>query len=124
MNSVAPTGSISSLIASLCALGERFLALVMLEGEQAGLSLAWMLGLAFAAAVLAMTGWLVLLACIVVALIQNGIVSWGWALSIASLLCFAGAAGLMLIVIQKSRNLLFPATRRSLRRIFGDGQSK
>src|SRR5674476_1211020 len=53
MHSVAPTGSISSLIASVRALGERFLTLVTLEGKQAGLSLAWMLGLALAAAVLA-----------------------------------------------------------------------
>ena len=83
MHSVAPTGSMSSLIASVRALGKRFFTLVTLEGKQAGLSLAWALGLALAAAVLAITGWLALLACIVLALVQNDIVSWGWALSIA-----------------------------------------
>ena len=121
MHSVAPTGSMSSLIASLRALGERFFTLVALEGKQAGLSLAWMLGLALAAAWLAITGWLALLACIVLALVQNDIVGWGWALSIAALLSFAGAGGLVFMVIQRSRYLLFPATRRQLRRIPGGG---
>ena len=121
MHSVTPTGSISSLIASVRALGERFLTLVALEGKQAGLSLAWMLGLALAAAVLAITGWFALLACVVLALVQNEIVGWGWALSIAALLSFAGASGLVFMVIQRSRYLLFPATRRQLRRIRGRG---
>ena len=116
---MAPTGSISSLIASVRALGERFLTLVTLEGKRAGLSLAWMLGLALAAAVLAITGWLAVLACVVLALVQNDIVGWGWALSIAALLSFAGAGGLVFMVIQRSRYLLFPVTRRQLRRIRG-----
>ena len=123
MRSVAPTGSISSLIASVRALGERFLTLVTLEGKQAGLSLAWMLGLALAAAVLAITGWLAMLACVVLALVQNDIVGWEWALSIAALLSFAGAGGLVFMVIQRSRYLLFPVTRRQLRRILGGGES-
>ena len=118
---MAPTGSVSSLIASVRVLGERFLTLVALEGRQAGLSLAWMLGLALAAAVLAITGWLALLAGVVLTLVQNGIVGWGWALSIAALLSFAGAGGLALLVIQRSRNLLFAATRRQLRQIGGEG---
>jgi hypothetical protein len=113
--------SMSSLIASVRALGERFFALVTLEGRQAGLSLAWMLGLALAAAVLAITAWLALLACIVLALVQNDIVGWGWALSIAALLSFAGAGGFVFMVIQKSENLLFPATRRQLRGFLGGG---
>jgi len=93
MHSAAPTGSVSSLIASVRALGERFLTLVTLEGKQARLSLAWMLALALAAAALAITGWLALLACVVLALVQNDIVGWGWALAIAALLSFAGASG-------------------------------
>ena len=121
MHAVAPLGSISSLIASVRALGERFLTLVTLEGKQAGLSLAWMLGLALAAAGLAITGWLAMLACVVLALVQNDIVGWGWALAIAALLSFAGAGGLVLMAIQRSRHLLFPATRRQLRRMCGAG---
>ena len=119
MRSAAPKGSISSLIASVRDLGERFLALVTLEGRQAGLSLALMLALALAAAMLAITGWLALIACVVLALVQNDIVGWGWALSIAALLSFAGAGGLVYMAIQRSRYLLFPATRRQLRRIRG-----
>jgi hypothetical protein len=111
----------SSLVASVRALGERFFILVSLEGKQAGLSLAWMLGLALAAAVLAITGWLALLACIVLVLVQNDIVGWGWALSIAALLNLAGTGGLVFMVIHLSRHLLFPATRRQLGRILGGG---
>ena len=110
-----------SVIASVRALGEHFLTLVTLEGRQAGLGLAWMLGLALAAAVLAITGWLAMLACVVLALVQNDIVGWGWALAIAALLSFAGAGGLVFMVIQRSRHLLFPATRRQLRRMCGAG---
>jgi uncharacterized membrane protein YqjE len=119
MHSVAPRESISSLIASVRELGERFLTLMTLEGRQAGLNLAWMLALALAAAMLAITGWLALIACVVLALVQNDIVGWGWALSIAALLSFAGAGGLLFMAIQRSRYLLFPATRRQLRRIRG-----
>jgi hypothetical protein len=121
MHSVAATGSIASLIASVRELGERFLILVTLECKQAGLSLAWMLGLALAATVFAITGWLAMLACVVLALVQNDIVGWGWALSIAAVLSFAGAGGLVFMVVQRSRYLLFPATRRQLRRIRGGG---
>ena len=111
----------SSLVASVCVLGERFITLVTLEGKLAGLSLAWMLGLALAATVLAIAGWIAFIASMVLALVLNDIVGWGWALSIASLLSFAGAGGLLCMVIPRSRNLLFPATRRQLRQILGGG---
>src|SRR5487761_2162572 len=119
MQSVAPKGSVSSLIVSVRELGERFLTLVTLEGRQAGLSLAWMLALALAAAMLAVTGWLAMIACVVLALVQNDIIGWGWALSIAALLSFAGAGGLVMMVIQRSRGLLFLGTRRQLRQTRG-----
>jgi uncharacterized membrane protein YqjE len=121
MHSMTPTGSIPSLIASVRTLGERFLTLVTLEGRQAGLSLAWMLGFALAAAVLAVTGWFALLACLVLALVQNDVMGWGAALAIAALLSIAGAGGLVFMVIARSRHLLFPATRRQLGRICGAG---
>jgi hypothetical protein len=119
MHSVAPKGSVSSLIASVRELGERFLTLVTLEGRQAGLSLAWMLALALAAAMLAVTGWLAMIACVVLALVQNEIIGWGWGLSIAALLSFVGAGGLVMMVIQRSRGLLFLGTRRQLKQIRG-----
>ncbi len=121
MQAPTATGSMASLIASLHALGERFLTLVTLECQRAGQSLAWMLGLTLVAALLVITGWLAMLACVVLTLVQNQIVGWEWALSIAALLSFAGAGGLVLMVIQQSRYLLFGATRRQLRRI-SDGR--
>ena len=113
----------SSLIASVRALGERLLALATLEGKQAGLSLALMLGLALAAAVLVVTGWIALVAAAVLALVLNEVVGWGWALAIASVLSFAGAGGLVLMVIRRSGDLTFPATRRQLSRI-RDGEDE
>ncbi len=117
MPSAAPAGSASALIASVRLLAERFLALATLEAGQAGLSLAWMLGLALLAAGLVLSGWLALLACAVLALVQNDILGWGWALSIAALLSFAAAGGLVLLAIRRGRDLPFSATRRQLGRI-------
>lgn len=124
MRPAAPAGSISALIATVRTLGERLLALAAIEGRQAGLSLAWMLGLVLVAALLALTGWLALLACVVLALVQNDIVGWGWALSIAALLSFTGAGGFALLAIRRSRDLLFTATRRQLRQIRGREESR
>ncbi len=123
LRAAAPAGSIAALIASLRVLAGRFLALAALEGRQAGLSLAWMLGFAFAAAALATTGWLALLACVVLALVRNDILGWGWALTLAALLCLAGAGALVCMIIRRSRDLLFPATRRQLEGIRGAGES-
>ncbi len=117
MRSAAPAGSASALIASVRLLAERFLALATLEARQAGLSLAWMLGLALLAAGLVLSGWLALLACAVLALVQNDILAWGWALALAALLSFAVAGGLVLLAVRRGRYLLFPATRRQLGRI-------
>ncbi len=123
MSSETPAGSTSSLIASVWALGERFLTLATLEGKQAGMSLALMLGLALAAAVLVITGWFALIAGAVLALVLNDVVGWGWALAIAALLSFAGAGGLVFLVVRRSRDLTFPATRRQLSRI-RDGEDE
>lgn len=117
MNGEPPAGSVSSLVASVRVLGERLLALAEIEGKRAGVSLALMLGLALAAAVLVITGWIAMIAAIVLALVLKGVVGWGWALAIAALLSFAGAGGLVLVVIRRSSDLTFPATRRQLSRM-------
>lgn len=114
MPSSATAGSVSSLLASLHVLARRFLTLAMLEGRQAGLRLLSMLALALLAAGLAVTGWLGLLAGIVLALVENNIVSWVAALGIAALLSFAGAGGLALMVVRRCAKPLFAATRRQL----------
>lgn len=120
---MATTGSISSLVAAVRVWGESFLALVTLEGRQAGLSLAWMFAYALAAAIFAITGWVALLACAVLALVQNDIVGWGAALLVAALLSFAGAGGLVLLLTRRSALLLFPATQRQLQRVHGEADS-
>jgi uncharacterized membrane protein YqjE len=114
MPSLAAAGSVSSLLASLQALAKSFLTLATVEGKQAGLRLLSMLGLALLAAGLAVTGWLGLLAGIVLALVQNNIVSWGVALGVVALLSFAGAGGLALMMMRRSAKPLFAATRRQL----------
>ena len=119
---VAPTGSIPSIAASVAALGESFFRLLTLEGQKAGLSLAWMLGLAFAASVLALGGWFALLACIVLALVQNIGITWFWALCSVALLNFAAAGSLAFLVTQRSKFLHFPATLRQLTLLCSKGE--
>ncbi len=111
-----PAGTVSALIGSVRVFAERLFSLVTLEGKQAGVSLAFMVGFAVAAAVLAITGWLALVACVVVALVEQDVMGWPWALVIAALMSFAGAAGLVFLLMQRSKDLLFTATRRQLRR--------
>lgn len=117
--SISAAGTVSSLVDSLRVLGDRFLGLVALESKQAGVSLAFMLGFGLAAAVLVITGWLALVACFVLALVDNNIVGWPVALLIAALLSFAGAGALVVPVVRCSKDLLFTATRRQLRRNAG-----
>jgi hypothetical protein len=73
-----------------------------------------MLGLALAAAVLVVTGWMAVIAAVVLALVRSGVVGWGWALAIAAVASFAGAGGLVVLMIRRSGDLTFPATRRQL----------
>jgi hypothetical protein len=117
MSGAEPPGSVSSLAAAVRVLGERLLALAALEGRRAGVSLAFMLGLALAAAVLAVTGWVAALAAVMLALVQNDVIGWGWALAIAAASSFAGAGGLVALAIRRSGDLTFPATRRQLSRM-------
>jgi uncharacterized membrane protein YqjE len=109
-----PEGTVSALIASMRAFGNCLFNLITLESKQAAVSLAFMLGFGVAAAVLVITGWLALIACVVVALVANAVVGWPWALVIAALLSFAGAAGLVALLMQRGKDLLFSATRRQL----------
>ena len=108
------TATIHSLIDSVRGWLENFIHLVVLEGKKAGIGLALMLGFGVGAVVLLITGWLALIACVVTALVQNNILGWAWSLLIAALLSFAGAGGLVFLALNRSRNLLFCATRRQL----------
>lgn len=102
------------MLASLHALVKRFLALATEEGKQSGLRVLSMLGLALLAAVLAITGWLWLLASIALALVHNNVVGWGGALGIVALINFACAGGLALMMMRRNATRLFAATRRQL----------
>jgi uncharacterized membrane protein YqjE len=106
--------TIHSFIESVRGWLDNFLDLVVLEGKKAGIGLALMLGFGFGAAVLLITGWLALVACAVVALVENDILGWAWSLLIAALLSFVGAGGLVFLAIKRSKDLLFSATRRQL----------
>jgi uncharacterized membrane protein YqjE len=110
--SIAET--IHSLIDSVRGWLDNFLHLAVLEGKKAGIGLALMLGFGVGAAVLLITGWLALVACAVVALLENDILGWAWSLLITALLSFAGAGGLVFLAIKRSKDLLFCATRRQL----------
>ena len=101
-------------MSSLRELAESFVHLLVLEAKQAGISLAFMVGFAVAAAVLLITGWLAAIACIVAALVLNGILGWISALVIAAVLSFAGAGVLAYLVVARAKDLLFSATRRQL----------
>ena len=106
--------AIHSLIDSVRGWLDNFLQLVVLEGKKAGLGLALMLGFGVGAAVLLITGWLALVGCAVIALVENDILGWAWSLLLAALLNFAGAGGLVFLAIKRSQDLLFSATRRQL----------
>ncbi len=108
------SGSLESLVRSLRSWGDRLLTLVLLEGKKAGISLAFMAGLGVAAGVLLVTGWLALVACTVVVLVQHEILGWPAALMIAALMSFASASGLALLAMRRSKDLLFPVSRRQL----------
>jgi uncharacterized membrane protein YqjE len=106
--------TLHALIDSVRGWLESFLHLAVLEGKKAGIGLALMLGFGVGAAVLLITGWLALIACVVVALVENDILGWVSSLLIAALLSFAGAGGLVFLAIKRSKDLLFYATRRQL----------
>jgi uncharacterized membrane protein YqjE len=107
-------GSLAGVLATASALLDSFLHLLTLEAKEAGIALAYIVGFGLAAAVLIITGWLALIACVVVALVANDLIGWPVALIVAAVLSFAGSGGLAFLIFQRSRSLLFTATRRQL----------
>jgi hypothetical protein len=106
--------TIQSLIDSLRGWLYSFLDLVALEGKQAGIGLALMLGFGLGATVLLGVGWLALVGCAIAAMVENNVLGLTWSLLLVALLHFAGAAGLMFLAIRRSQDLLFSASRRQL----------
>ena len=110
----ATVASLGSLVDAVRGWFGNFIELVALEGKQAAIGLALMVGFGLGAAVLLITSWLALLGCAVVALVENDILGWAGSLLLAALLNMAGAAGLVLLAIKRSKDLLFSASRRQL----------
>lgn len=108
-------GEISGVIASARRVVSGMLDLVVLEGRRAGIALALMIGLGLAAAILAITAWMGVMAAVALGLMAAGcspIVS----ILIVVVLNLAGAGGAVFVCIKKSKDLLFPATRRQVAR--------
>lgn len=93
---------------------ENLLHLAVLEGKKAGLGLASMIGFGIGAVILLIVAWLAILGCAVAALVENHILGLSWSLLIVAVLNLAGAVGLAFLVIKRSQDLLFCATRRQL----------
>jgi uncharacterized membrane protein YqjE len=106
--------SFASLQSSLSAFVDSLLRLLALEAKQAAISLAYMLAFGVVAAVLAITGWLALVACVVIALVEHNIAGWAVSLIIAALLSFGGGGVLAWLLIRRSKDVLFEASRRQL----------
>ena len=107
--------SARSLWRDFTALTKDHLELALLETQRAGQSAVNMLVYAVAAALLLVTAWLGLLAAIVIGLAELGLHA-GFGVLIVVALNLIGAFALYRMIRRSSKNLGFPATRRSLRR--------
>lgn len=109
--SLASAGA--GLLRTFRSIASDILGLLALEARLAGLSIAAMLGLGVAAALLFIVAWLLLVAGIAFSLVDLGL-GWGAALLITALLNVILGAILVRLIFVFSRNLLFKATRRQI----------
>ncbi|MFZ5594794.1 MAG: hypothetical protein ACOY4D_11175 [Pseudomonadota bacterium] len=109
--SLASAGA--GLLRTFRSIASDILGLLALEARLAGLSIAAMLGLGVAAALLFIVAWLLLVAGIAFSLVDLGL-GWGAALLITALLNVILGAILVRLIFVFSRNLLFRATRRQI----------
>ena len=108
-------GEVSGVIGSARRVVSGMLDLVVLEGRRAGIALALMIGLGLAAAILAITAWMGVMAAVALGLMAAG-VSPILSILIVVVLNLAGAAAAVFVCMKKSKDLLFPATRRQVAR--------
>ncbi len=106
-------GEVSGVIGSARRVVSGMLELVVLEGRRAGFALAWMVGLGLAAAILAVTAWMGIMAAAALCLVAAD-VSPILSILIVVVLNLAGAGAAVFVCIKKSKDLLFPATRRQV----------
>jgi len=95
-------------------LAADYVLLAVLDARRAMISLAWLLSLALAIAVLAVTAWLALVTGGIVWLLGNG-VSWPAALGAAALLNVIAGTVIAIWARRLCRELPFAATLRQLR---------
>ena len=108
-------GEVSAVIGSARRVVAGMLDLVVLEGRRAGIALALMIGLGLAAAILAITAWMGVMAAVALGLMAAGM-SPILSILIVVVLNLAGAGGAVFVCMKKSKDLLFPATRRQVAR--------
>ena len=109
----------AGLLRILRSISDDLFTLVTLEARLAGLSIAMILGLGLAAGLLFLTAWLLLMAGLALWLVHVGL-GWGGALLCIALINAMTGAGLVVLIIKLSRNLLFEATRRQVMAIVRD----
>ena len=106
--------SLTGFFRSLRALLGSLLTLAIWEAKQAGVGLALMLAFGLAGAMLVTIGVGSVIAAIVTALLASDIVDWPAALMVAAVFCFAGGGLFVVLLVRRSKDLLFKATRRQL----------
>jgi hypothetical protein len=90
-----------------------FFELIVLESKRAGFALAWILGLALAAAILCVTAWMGLMVAVGLGIIALGLAPVV-AVLVVVVLNLAAAGGAVFACKNKAKDLMFPATRRQV----------
>src|SRR5262249_25549547 len=104
---------VSQVVAAARETFSRFLELVVLEAQRAGVTLVWMIVGGLVAVIFVAAGWLGLMAALGIWAVSLGFPPIAAAVVIA-LINLAAAAGLIYRCVGLSRDLLFSATRRQL----------
>lgn len=89
--------------------------LVTLEARRAGLTLMWLVALGVTAAILFVTAWLGFMVALTLWIASLGI-PWAGAVAVVAAINLLAALVAIFVGIALSRNLLFPGTRRQIRR--------
>ncbi|GEM_PF-818449 len=106
-------GEISNTFASVRRVIANFFELVTLEARRAGLTFMWMVVWGSIAAILVVTGWLGFMGAVALWAVSLG-ATWISAIVAIAIANFLAATIILFTCVVKSRDLLFPATRRQL----------
>jgi uncharacterized membrane protein YqjE len=106
-------GELSNVLASARTTLSSILELISLEARRAGLALLWIIVMGVVAAICIVSAWLGLMAALAMWVISLGFPPIATVIIVA-LIQLIAAAMLIDVCIGKSRDLLFPATRRQV----------